>query len=483
VLDFFSSIFSKFTSLVASVIIAVGLVSAPALPPEASQPVEAVVEVTEEAKEEPKDEQDSAKLEENNIVTLPPPVASVVSPAPEPVVVSEPEVTPQPAVAPAPQPTPEPLIQQPQEPENLTTIITLPSGEVVEIDENGNIIRIIQEAPTTPTQDILEQILQSVQQIQENTTLPPPPPPAPTPASTLAPEPTPAPETPSLAHIGLNTVANDGIHKSWADHPEVGEELLFMIWIRNEDNKVVYTPGEMLMIEVTDSEQNTILESHENMPTMWQGYEDENTEHYTYKAPYYEFIYKLTSAGQHTITARANGLIKSLTFEVFDILPPPPPQTEIIQTNLVETVAIYTFYNRTNKYIGYPSAIVKVWQSKIVNPHENVSIKVYDVNMVSKAGFTVPASSITGTSEESATIVTIPLPNELSQYCNYCGHMVIPTPRANYPEDVASYIRFEINASDTGNSNDRYFIKLVSFEGETFGTNETQTVLGTVYTF
>ncbi len=101
----------------------------------------------------------------------------------------------------------------------------------------------------------------------------------------------------------------------------------------------------------------------------------------------------------------------------------------------------------------------------------------------SKEEFTIPASSILGMSEETATIVTVPLPNEVSYYCNSCSFMVIPTARANYPKDVAAYFNFEINAADTGNPDNRYFIKLISFEGETFGTKETQTNMGTIYIF
>lgn len=163
---------------------------------------------------------------------------------------------------------------------------------------------------------------------------------------------------------------------------------------------------------------------------------------------------------------------------------PLPPQIEVVQTSLRETVSDYTFYNRMNKYIGYTSAKVKVWRGTIVNSHDDVSIRVYDNNKISKEGFTVPAALITGNSEESAVLVTVPLTNEIGQYCNGCGHMVIPTHRANYPEDVAAYLRFEINAVSPGTSADRYFIKLISFEGETFGTQPAYPNSGgVIYTF
>jgi len=173
------------------------------------------------------------------------------------------------------------------------------------------------------------------------------------------------------------------------------------------------------------------------------------------------------------------------------------PKPEIIQTRLSGNSSNYTFINRTSRYFGYTSVKVKVWQGEIVDPHENVRVEVYlDGQLVSPirqntdtnnfmGDFTVLSSSIIGDSEEFAITVTVPLPNERNIYCKSCGHLVIPTARRNlFPTDAAAYIRFETHADGVNNQNDVYFIKLISFEGETFGTIPSTNNFGNIiYTF
>ncbi len=113
--EFLAAAFTKMTSLVASIAIAVGLVSAPPVPPEQPRAAKIVVE----AKEEIKSEQTPVLTQREE---------------------SKPTVTPEPVAK------PKPPVQQFQAPEKTTSIVTLPNGAVVEIDVNGNIIRIIKEA-------------------------------------------------------------------------------------------------------------------------------------------------------------------------------------------------------------------------------------------------------------------------------------------------------------------------------------------------
>lgn len=101
-------------------------------------------------------------------------------------------------------PTSKQEIVQPQvspkpEPAKTTNIITLPNGDVVEMDASGNIIRSIKEAPSNAAtkiseeltrsnelleeqNKILQQQTQAIQQIQTNTTPAPVPTPTPQPA-------------------------------------------------------------------------------------------------------------------------------------------------------------------------------------------------------------------------------------------------------------------------------------------------------------
>lgn len=337
-------------------------------------------------------------------------------------------------------------IAQPQtspkpEPTKITSIATLPNGAVVEMDDNGKILRYIKEAPMNTTTQ--------------------------TPTTPVAPPPTaPQTQTETLEITSVSVTPDTTSAK--------------IEWQTNKPTESkVFISGGNLSSKIFTSVSGLSTRHIATLTGLSGGI---------------TYSYEIEAIANATNVVKKQG-----SFDTISPPPPPPPpaQTEIVQTQFSENGADYTFYNRTNKYIGYTFATIKVWQSKIVNPHERVRVEVYmesglvspkrqvpsGVNEV-RGDFTVSASSITGTSEDTATTITVPLPNESSIYCNNCGHMVIPTARANYSKDVAAYIRLETHADDVDNPNDRYFVKLISFGGETFGTQPAYPNSGgTIYTF
>ena len=95
---------------------------------------------------------------------------------------------------------------------------------------------------------------------------------------------------------------------------------------------------------------------------------------------------------------------------------------------------------------------------------------------------TIAPDAVSGSSEDTATLVTIPLSNPSGYYCNSCGFYVVPTARSERP-DVAT--EFHLEATEAQAQGGRaYTIKFVSFSGETFGTKPTYPNSGgTIYTF
>lgn len=131
--SFLNTIFSKITSAVATAIIAVGLVSVPSTQLESLPQIDIV-----ETKKEPKTvaiEQIPQPTAKNEITQIYAPTKTEEH---------------KPVAQPKPTQIPKSSPQQPLEtPKNTATITTLPNGAVVEINENGNIIRYIREAPST----------------------------------------------------------------------------------------------------------------------------------------------------------------------------------------------------------------------------------------------------------------------------------------------------------------------------------------------
>lgn len=182
-LNFLGSLFGKIASVVTSVFVAIGLVSAPAsVSPQPTQPVEEVIAetaapeiITEETidvkaeidklKEQLAEEQKKRKDLEKK-VTAPTPTPKP-TPAPAPVVVIPP---PAPVIATPPPPPPAtpvaPVIQL------LPGQFLTPSGAIV--DSTG---KIVKPAPVTTTATTPST---SSVQATTTTTTPPPPPPAPT---------------------------------------------------------------------------------------------------------------------------------------------------------------------------------------------------------------------------------------------------------------------------------------------------------------
>lgn len=228
------------------------------------------------------------------------------------------------------------------------------------------------------------------------------------------------------------------------------------------------------------------------------------------------YYYEIEAIEGGSSVTKKNGNFKTLS------LPPPPPSPppyEVVEENLgvyspptvgKETFADYVFYNDTNKYIGYTSAKVKIWKTRNVAPEydygwKNALIRLYLIpslnssgkNLLSPPDVLVPISEITGTSEDTANVIEIPISGG---YCT-CDFMVMPTARyGRNGRGVAAYLRFEtwgansdeplnekelsqIPVEGGGSRHIPYITKLVSFEGEKFGTKETQTNSGVVYTF
>lgn len=163
--SFFQTIFTKVTSAIASVIIAVGLVSVPAISPALAPPIDVAV-VTKEAQKDTKKETQKTETRQ------------VARPATKPIVAQTPVAEVKPPTQlnlTLPPPTP------PQTPKSTPTITTttLPNGAVVEVDASGNIIRTIKEAPqpidsptvnTQQTQNQVFQLEQAQYQAQQQKT-------------------------------------------------------------------------------------------------------------------------------------------------------------------------------------------------------------------------------------------------------------------------------------------------------------------------
>jgi hypothetical protein len=344
------------------------------------------------------------------------------------------------------------------EEDKTETIAILPNGAIVELDEEGNFIRFLKEAPVdtsdTPSQLQNQQQTQDIHQ-QNNTqtetqtptttaTSPLPPTPVPSPPS----EPEQDTISPVISNIQATNITDSSVTITWTT-----DEL--------SDGKVNYDMNSPIpTITFQEIGADNVINHSINISNL------------SHSQTYYFVIKSRDESGNTTTSSEKS----------FTTLLPPTPEIEIVQTRMVENGSDYTVYNNSNRWAKYRSVTVKTWTSNIVNEFDNVSLEFYGPVI---ATTTVPFSVIAD-SEINAIEVIIPVRNtscealdvQPSDGCNF--FLIRPTERVSVqPIDV----RLEVHAVGTGNPNDRFFIKLVSFNDEEFGTNQVQRSWGTEYNF